>query len=883
MTPFLKYVAQDLFGKLGRDMSQLVVVFPNKRASLFLNEYIASCCACSEASPIWIPQYQTINELFASMSPLTVADKIETVCRIHKIYLEETGNSETLDFFYGWGERLLADFDDIDKNMADADKLFRNIRDIKKIDEIGSLLGDAQEQALSKFFSDFSVDANSKLKGKYLELWNALGAIYHKLNQQMKESCLAYEGAQFRSVVEMLQEKGLPEPLAAKQYAFVGFNVLDKVESALFSLLGEQGRAWFYWDYDVFYTEQNQGFEAGTFLRSNLKLFPNQLPQEYFDNFRHTKQVEFLAASTENAQVHALAPWLEQNLSADEKETAVVLCNEALIEPVLHAIPPSVKEANITKGYPVRHTVAHQVLEKSMEEVTDGAKSNVGWLEETMDLLHKMASEQRQGETPLERTLNTEAFFLVYTALNRFRRLISEGWLDLERATLFRLVRQAVAPLSVPFHGEPAAGLQIMGVLETRCLDFKNVIMLSVSEGFLPGTMKDNSFIPYNLRLEFGLTTTRHKVAVYAYYFYRLLQRAEKICLVYNASPSAGGAGEMSRFMTQLLVESPLVVTHHSMDFNLQSRQIFPQPIAKPVAWAEGMRRFSPSAINEYMRCQLLFFYNRVAKIKAPQKQAVIIEPNVLGSVFHKTAELFYLDFVEHGNPVITPARLAPFLEPAADASLVFYVRRAMAEEQVGENVLVEQIVKSFFKQLLRNDSKLATFKIKGLETPRALTFNVLVNGAVRQVELCGIIDRMDIVSDPTINDGAETLRIVDYKTNGSMEQALSMDALFTPGEKHPHYVLQTFLYALMVAPDVNNMPLMPTLFFVNKYGDKNFLPYIKYANEPLTDFAPLAQDFKFRLEKLLSEMLDEATPFKPTSVLQRCENCNYRLLCYGK
>lgn len=883
MTPFLKYVAQDLFGKLGRDMSQLVVVFPNKRASLFLNEYIASCCACSEASPIWIPQYQTINELFASMSPLTVADKIETVCRIHKIYLEETGSSETLDFFYGWGERLLADFDDIDKNMADADKLFRNIRDIKKIDEIGSLLGDAQEQALSKFFSDFSVDANSKLKGKYLELWNALGAIYHKLNQQMKESCLAYEGAQFRSVVEMLQEKGLPEPLAAKQYAFVGFNVLDKVESALFSLLGKQGRAWFYWDYDVFYTEQNQGFEAGTFLRSNLKLFPNQLPQEYFDNFRHTKQVEFLAASTENAQVHALAPWLEQNLSADEKETAVVLCNEALIEPVLHAIPPLVKEANITKGYPVRHTVAHQVLEKSMEEATDGAKSNVGWLEEIMDLLHKMASEQRQGETPLERTLNTEAFFLVYTALNRFRRLISEGWLDLERATLFRLVRQAVAPLSVPFHGEPAAGLQIMGVLETRCLDFKNVIMLSVSEGFLPGTMKDNSFIPYNLRLEFGLTTTRHKVAVYAYYFYRLLQRAEKICLVYNASPSAGGAGEMSRFMTQLLVESPLVVTHHSMDFNLQSRQLFPQPIVKPAAWAEGMRRFSPSAINEYMRCQLLFFYNRVAKIKAPQKQAVIIEPNVLGSVFHKTAELFYLDFVEHGNPVITPARLAPFLEPAADASLVFYVRRAMAEEQVGENVLVEQIVKSFFKQLLRNDSKLETFKIKGLETPRALTFNVLVNGAVRQVELCGIIDRMDIVSDPTINDGAETLRIVDYKTNGSMEQALSMDALFTPGEKHPHYVLQTFLYALMVAPDVNSMPLMPTLFFVNKYGDKTFLPYIKYANEPLTDFAPLAQDFKFRLEKLLSEMLDEATPFKPTSVLQRCENCNYRLLCYGK
>lgn len=883
MTPFLKHVAKDLYDKMGRDMSQLVVVFPNKRASLFLNEYIDSCCGCSEESPIWIPQYQTINELFGSMSSLTVADKIETVCRIYKIYVEETKSNETLDFFYGWGERLLADFDDIDKNMANADKLFRNIYDIKRIDEIGSL-NDVQEQALSNFFSDFSVHENSKLKGKYLELWNALGAIYHKLNQQMKASGLAYEGAQFRSVVEKLKEEGLPESVASKKYAFVGFNVLDKVESSLFSFLNEQGLAWFYWDYDVFYTEQNQGFEAGTFLRSNLSMFPNQLPKAYFDNFKHEKEVEFVSASTENAQVHALAPWLKKNLTEDEKETAVVLCNESLIQPMLHCIPPEVKEVNITKGYPVRHTIAYQFLEGKMEnEACINQGHNVLWLEDTMGLLHKMALQTRQGETPVEHTLNTEAFFLVYTALNRFKRLMEDGWLDLERVTLFKLIKQVVSQLSVPFHGEPAVGLQIMGVLETRCLDFKNIIMMSVSEGFLPGKIKDNSFIPYNLRCEFGLTTTRHKVAVYAYYFYRLIQRAEKIRLIYNASSSENGVGEMSRFMTQLLVETPLKINHYSMVSVPKNEQKAPQPIAKPSEWVESMRKFSPSAINEYMRCQLLFYYNRVARINAIQRQAVVIEPNVLGSVFHKTAELFYKDFLENKNGIVTTSELALFLEPNNDVSLTKYIRQAMMEENVGVNELVEQIVKSFFKQLLRNDSKMGTFEIKGLELPQSLTIDVEINGVVQPVELYGIIDRMDVITNPDINEGAKTLRIVDYKTNGNMENASSMESLFTPGEKHPHYVLQTFIYALMVKQCEKNMPLMPTLFFVNKYGDKKFSPYIKYANDILSDFGPLSQEFESHLKSLLSEMLNERKPFIPTAVVQRCENCNYRLLCYGK
>lgn len=884
MIPFLKHVANDLYEKMGHDMSQLIVVFPNKRAGIFLNEYLISCNEGSESSPIWAPRYQTINDLFESLSSFTIVDKIEAVCRIYKIYVEKTQSKETLDFFYGWGERLLADFDDIDKNRADADKLFQNIYDIKKIDEIGSI-SDAQEQALKSFFSNFSVEKNSNLKRKYLELWNVLGDLYHELNHQLKSCGLAYEGALFRNVVDNLEKGCFSADLLKRKYAFVGFNVLDKVETALFSFLKEKGIAWFYWDYDVFYTDRNSNFEAGVFLRQNLELFPNELPEKYFSNFLKEKDIEIVSSPSENAQVHNLSPWLKSNLTRDdEKQTAVVLCNESLIQPLLHCIPEDVKEVNITKGYPVVHTIVYRLLEQKMvEETLKNGTSNALWLKETMESLQNGASEINKNKNSLEKTLNTEAFFLVYTVLNRFYRLIDDNWLNLERATLFKLIKQVVRQLSVPFHGEPAAGLQIMGVLETRCLDFKNIIMMSVGEGFLPGIIRDNSFIPYNLRREFGLTTMRHKVAVYAYYFYRLIQRAKKIRLIYNASTVGNGVGEMSRFLTQLLIESPLKIKHISLVSSPQVSTRVPTAIPKPLKWIKEMRTFSPSAINAYMRCQLQFYFNRVAKIKAPQNTAVVIEPNVLGSVFHRTAELFYNDFLNLRNGRVTSSDLESFLQLENDASIVRYIHRAMSDENVEPNMLVEQIVKSFFKQLIKNDVVLGNFKIVALESPQEMTIDVDVNGVVQAIKLVGNIDRMDIISNPEINEGRETLRIVDYKTGGKMESASCMEDLFTPGENHPHYILQTFVYTLMVKQCENRYPMMPGLFFVNKYGDKKFTPYIKYENKNLEDFTPLSMDFETHLKNLLSEILDESKPFRPTMVTDRCKNCDYHLLCYGK
>lgn len=896
MTPFLKYVADDLCKRMGNDMSKLAVVFPNKRAALFLNGYLVESAARGCSEPIWAPRYMTINELFESLSPWIVADKIETICRIYKLYVKHTQSNESLDFFYGWGERILSDFDDVDKNMADVDRLFCNLRDIKELDSM-DFLDSEQEKVLKRFFSDFSPNENSKIKKKFLELWEALSSIYHDLNDQLKSDGMAYEGALYRHVIDALRKDEAHLPSGIEHYAFVGFNVLDKVESSLFSFLMEKNKAWFYWDYDTFYTNSNFNFEAGTFLSQNLEKFPNELPTDFFSNLLKNKTIEIVASSTENAQVQAVAPWIQGNLTEDEKKTAIVLCNENLIQPLLHCIPQNVKEVNITKGYPIHHTFAYRVLEKAMDDIVNkNQTTNDAWLENTMEILHSEAKKHREGETDLEKTLHTEAFFKIYTTLSRFCQLTKDGWLNVEMTTLFKLIRQVMKQLSVAFHGEPAAGLQIMGVLETRCLDFKHIMLLSVGEGYLPGTVRDNSFIPYNLRREFGLTTSKHKVAVYAYYFYRLIQRAERIKMVYNNSTTGNSTGEMSRFITQLLVETALPIKHSVLKLpqttNLQS----PEPKAKPAEWVRQMLSFSPSAINEYMRCQLQFYFNRVRHLNVPQKPVAIIEPNVLGSVFHKTAELFYKSF-EKDNSIVTPSRLKNFLSPDNDAALVKYIHEAMKEIQVVPNMIVEQIVKSFFKKLIDHDTKWGNFKIKALECEKEMPLELKVNGVTRVVKLKGNIDRMDFVCNPEINGGQETLRIVDYKTGGNIEKVSSMDDLFTPGEKHPHYVLQTFIYALLVSQQ-EDKPIMPSLFFINKYGADDYSPYImcgadevdgltsspkKGDKTRLENFLPLSVDFKKRLTALLEEILDVNKPFVPTSVTKVCENCDFHILCYGK
>ena len=572
METFLQLVARDLYAKIGNDLSRTAIVFPNKRASLFFNEYLAA----ETDRPLWSPAYVSISELFRQLSPLKSGDPIRLVCELYKVFREETRSEETLDDFYFWGELLISDFDDVDKNLVDADKLFSNLQELKNIMDNYDFLDQEQEEAIRQFFQNFSIEKRTELKAKFISLWDKLGDIYRHYRRNLTELGIAYEGMMYRNVMEQLDT----DRLRYDRYVFVGFNVLNRVETRFFQLLQDAGKAMFYWDYDVFYTrlplEQKPPYthEAGEFILRNLKLFPNQLPETSFDVLRKPKNVRFISASTENAQARYLPQWIRGNeelrTPSSFKDTAVVLCNESLLLPVLHSIPAEVKNVNITMGFPLAQTPVYSFINALVELQTTGYHAGTGrYIYETVitllkhpytrqlspnaetlekqltrdnrfyplpselkqdafleqvftpqngiaalcsyltELLREVAVLYRQ-EKDVEDIFNQlyrESLFKSYTLVNRLLSLIETGELSGVRTdTLKRLLNRLLTSANIPFHGEPAIGMQVMGVLETRNLDFRNLIMLSLNEGQLPKAGGDSSFIPYNLRKAFGMT-----------------------------------------------------------------------------------------------------------------------------------------------------------------------------------------------------------------------------------------------------------------------------------------------------------------------------------------------------------------------------------------
>lgn len=376
MTSFLHLVASDLKRRLHNDLSRTVIIFPNKRAGLFLNDFFTP----EDDHPTWMPRYMSIREFFATLSDKTTADPIETVCRLYDHYRRLTGSEESLDFFYAWGERLLADFDDVDKNMADPSKIFRDLRDYAETGGF-EVLTEEQITQLHTFSKDFAKEKLTVVRQNFVRLWNVILPLYHALREDLAADGLAYEGQLYREAAEQLKAGTATLPVGIEHVVFVGFNVIDRVEQTLFEALSAAGKALFYWDYDVSYARRcgDVRHEAGTFLQENLQRFPNALEEtnEAFNNFlrnREKKVIEYAAASTDRGQVQSIEEWLSDSDNFDKKEareTAIVLCDEGLLQPLLHTLPRTINEVNITKGFPLPHTPVFAFIVQEMEAMED--------------------------------------------------------------------------------------------------------------------------------------------------------------------------------------------------------------------------------------------------------------------------------------------------------------------------------------------------------------------------------------------------------------------------------------------------------------------------------------------------------------------------------
>lgn len=898
MNTFLQAVADDLRTKYGNDLSSVVVVFPNKRAGLFFNDALVP----RADELVWAPKYVTISDLFRSFTTLKTVDPIEAVCRIFHLYRELTADAhETLDFFYGWGEMILADFEDVDKNLADAQQLFQNISDLGEFD-YADALSEEQKNVLERFFSDFSVEKQSKIREKFRRLWNQFYPIYQRLNEDLAAEGTAYEGALYRRVLGDLKQGSVSLPERVQKYVFVGFNVLDRVERDLFLWLKQQGRALFYWDYDLYYTERHPKLEAGRFIRENLRTFGNELPAEAYDNMRERKEIEFVATSSKYAQAAAVAPWLEKHLTPDPKRTAVVLCDENMLLPVLHNLPESVDAVNITKGFPLVQTPPYALVDKYLRELSVSVTPEA-MLVELIAQVEKAAKKERDSETGLRaeqmiwHELYNEAFFQTILSLQQLLVLVRRGILSSETTDVVcRLIREMLRLKSIPFHGEPAMGLQIMGVLETRNLDFENVFLLAVNEGTLPKKASNASFIPYIIRREFGLTTYEKKTAVFAYYFYRLIQRASHVRMLYNNATSGMGKSEMSRFMLQMLVEYTDNPIRHFMlnsDQGIASAEHLsvpkPQDLAEKLKNEAGEILLSPSSLNAYVSCQLQFYYRRVLRLKPQEPEPDAIQANQLGTLFHKAAELLYKGIGipnDKGEYAITEAQLSPFLQEGGEVLFQKYIEQAYAEEVgvIDINPLVTNIVKKFLLHLVNYDVRQCPFIIKGFEVERYFSTSVTADNRQIPVKVGGSIDRFDSVR--TADGGTFIDRVLDYKTGGNPDNQVIKDMakMFESNGKpnRPHYAFQALTYSAAVQQEAPQATVKPALFYVSRAHDESYDPSLRMGREQdaVEDYKQVQEDFEASLQGLLGEIFNPETAFVATQEYKTCEHCDFQMFC---
>ena len=998
MKAFLKIVAKDMLEKYGTDMSDIAVVFPNKRASLFLNSYLAQLAR----KPIWTPTYITISDLFRRHTDLKVADPIKSICDLHKTFVKCTGIDETLDHFYGWGQLLLSDFDDVDKNMVDAKQIFANLSDIHELDDV-SYLTDYQKQMIKKFFSNFSDDHNSELKKRFLQLWCHFYDIYVEFNKRLTQQGLAYEGALYRNVANN-------ENIAFrhKKYLFVGFNMMQKVELNLCDRLMKQGKAAFYWDYDQYYMDGNN--EAGHYIRQFLPYYPNELAdypqQEIYNNMTKNKDITYISAPTENIQARYVNTWLKENGRYKMgRNVAIVLSDESLLQSVIHSLPPEVGSVNITIGYPLQQTPFYSLIQQLIQlqgighpKFSDTYRLHYVLIalrhpytryisEKYTDLQNKLNEQKRfypsreflsmdgdeglsllfrdlegtnapkgtdkergtdkekdtasQDEynkklitylldvlrtigihaKKLEDPLFHESLYRTYTLLNRLQDLIMAGDLQVDIITLERLIQQLIQTTSIPFHGEPAEGIQVMGVLETRNLDFDHILVLSCNEGKLPKGVNDSSFIPFTLRNAYGLTTVENKVAIFAYYFHSMLQRAHDITLTYNNATEDGQSGEMSRFMLQMMVESQHSIKRRTLTAGqkpLRPAYNEEQKTDEVMAVLDDIKMITPTFLNTYQRCQKQFYYKYVKGLLEPDEiDEDEVDNKIFGNIFHRAAELFYYTFASKEDIAVDDRGKQRLIHPIVisagdldnalkDSSLVYrLVDQAFREELFkvsssdyhpkynGLQLINKEVIASYLRQLITIDRRQAPFTIIGMEIVVSTTLGVATARGEKLFIIGGFIDRLDAVAangNPSAGGNlAERIRVIDYKTGRAQAtHPKDIDEVFgtTPQamNKHSDYYLQAILYSLIIKNDRRfnpaQEPVSPGLLFIQNAGSEDYDPTLKLGKELLSDVAPLEAEFTEHLRSLLADIYNPAVPLKPTEDKKRCIYCPYAALC---
>ncbi len=946
---FLEDIILDL-EKKKVDWKNTTLVFPNKRAGLFFRKYLAQHLKETSLSP----KVYSLEEFVLHFSDSVQADQLSLIFDLFEVYRKINPRAESFDRFYYWGEMLLKDFEDIDQHLVDPRQIFRGVKDQKELEENFRFLDPEHIKVIQSFWSSFLPKASDQ-QIQFLRLWEVLYQVYQEFRDKLKGRNEGYKGMLYREVLSFLDlkvkvwEKG--------DLVFAGFNALTKVEEELIKYFVREKKARLYWDYDDYYLN-GELQEAGTYLRkykADLHL-GKSFSEQPLDNFLKTsKEFKSIGVPLRIGQAKVTGKLLTEEEGLNDERTVVVLADEGMLFPVLNSVPPSVQDINVTMGFPLKHTPLYSLLQALLElqqnlrpgkdgktyfyyrhvlsllrhpyiieayseevkaigdKIEKYNKVYVGsdWLQEYHTFFGEIFVVVDEKTLPAyvegilvkivdqdTDSLEKEYIHHFLRQLRRLSDLVIGREVKLEMSIFLKLFRQIMQSLRLPFSGEPLRGLQIMGILETRNLDFENVIILSMNEGSWPQENRSSSFIPYNIRKAFELPTYDQQESIYAYLFYRLMQRSKRVWFMYNTEEDFNLKGEISRYVRQLELESGYQVEHQLL--TLPVNIVPPQPItikkteevmaglSRYTTSTENTKRLTPSALNIYLDCRLKFYFRYIINLYEPEEVKEEIDPGSFGNILHLTMELLYGNFTEEkGHNHVTKEDIGELRKQLPEiVAHAFRKHYGLISDQdfkfEGRNIIARSIIMKFANAILDKDTVYAPFDVIGLEAGEREGFALELPVDLKTtVALKGIIDRVDL------KDGV--VRVIDYKTGRDEKKAEDLASLFDRDDKKRNKAaMQVLYYALMFHRGYPEMdyPIMPGIFNSRELFSDEFDVKIKMVNEKgrysqVWDARPLLQEFESELSGLLREIFDPSVDFDQTEDVKKCRWCPYKGICH--
>jgi CRISPR/Cas system-associated exonuclease Cas4 (RecB family) len=503
-----------------------------------------------------------------------------------------------------------------------------------------------------------------------------------------------------------------------------------------------------------------------------------------------------------------------------------------------------------------------------------------------MFMLRRLQDEEGQQYNDLEK----EYVLVMLSRLNKLRK-IAAGRSEVELQTFIRLFRRIMANQRIPFTGEPLAGLQVMGILETRLLDFDHVIMLSVNEDVMPDTTTGNSFIPYSMRYAYGLPVREDMDAIYAYYFYRIIQRAGKVDLLFRSASEGVRSGEMSRYLYQMkymfdarmirpvlsvsaaekvavaIPKTPEVMDHLSIYLQEDSRGKY----------------LSPSALNTYIECPLKFYFRKVTRVQEQEELLEELDPIGFGNILHHTIHELYQE-ISSGRKMITADDLGKLtsgtmLDEALERNFVTEFFKSGGRRRIeGRNLVILAILKKYLLKIIETDRAIAPLEIIGLEKEYEMVMEIGTEKGPGGIKVGGMVDRID-------RPQGSVTRIIDYKTGNSDLGFESIASLFDKERSNrSKEAFQAMVYATLYLSRHPGEPVMPGLYIVRKLFGEKYAPEFRIGEKrqksPMLDFGAFAEEFTEHLSLLLEEIFDPEVPFVQTTVTERCKYCDFREIC---